>query len=311
MNRKRWLALLLFLLVVALVVVGLGRLTAPERAKGRWQEVTLLGQGEKVLLLELVGSIPTDKALEDFLSQVRQAREDPGIKAVVLEVVSPGGGVTETEAIHRALKSLAREKPLVASLGTVAASGGYYAATAAREIYTAPTTLTGSIGVIATLPQVQGLLDKLGVGVEVLKEGKFKDMASGLRPLTPEEKTLLQGYMREAYELFVRRVAEGRRMPLEKAYRLADGRIYSGKQALALGLADREGYRDDAAQRAAELAGLTGFRLVRYKKPKGLLVELLGDEPPFGFASETQALLQALAQTRFRLEYRYLGGGLW
>jgi protease-4 len=311
MNRKRWLALLLFLLVVALVVVGLGRLTAPERAKGRWQEVTLLGQGEKVLLLELVGSIPTDKALEDFLSQVRQAREDPGIKAVVLEVVSPGGGVTETEAIHRALKELAREKPLVASLGTVAASGGYYAATAAREIFTAPTTITGSIGAISILTQVQGLLDKLGVEVEVQKEGRLKDMASGLRPLTPEEKAVIQSFLREAYELFVKRVAVGRRMPPEEVYRLADGRIYSGKQALALGLADREGYRDDAAQRAAELAGLTGFRLVRYKKPKGLLVELLGDEPPFGFVSETQALLQALAQTRFRLEYRYLGGGLW
>jgi protease-4 len=311
MNRKRWLALILFLLVVFLVVVGLGRLTAPEKAKGRWQETTLFGQGERVLLLELKGTIPTDKALEDFLSQVRQAREDPGIKAVVLEVVSPGGGVTETEAIHRALKELAREKPLVASLGWVAASGGYYAATAAREIVTAPTTVTGSIGVISIRPQVQGLLDKLGVEVEVLKEGKFKDMTSGLRPLTPEEKAVIQGYMREAYELFVRRVAEGRRMPLEKAYRLADGRIYSGAQALALGLADREGYLEDAAQRAAELAGLTGFRLVRYKKPKGLLVELLGDEPPFGFTSDTQALLQALAQSRFRLEYRYLGGGLW
>jgi protease-4 len=311
MNRKRWLALILFLLVVFLAVVGLGRLTAPEKAKGRWQETTLFGQGERVLLLELKGTIPTDKALEDFLSQVRQAREDPGIKAVVLEVVSPGGGVTETEAIHRALKELAREKPLVASLGTVAASGGYYAATAAREIFTTPTTVTGSIGVIATLPQVQGLLDKLGVGVEVLKEGRLKDMASGLRPLTPEEKAVIQSFLREAYELFVKRVAEGRRMPPEKVYRLADGRIYSGAQALALGLADREGYLEDAAQRAAELAGLTGFRLVRYKKPKGLLVELLGDEPPFGFTSDTQALLQALAQSRFRLEYRYLGGGLW
>jgi protease-4 len=310
MNQKRWLALILFLLVVFLVVVGLGRLTA-QKATGRWQETTLFGQGERVLLLELKGTIPTDKALEDFLSQVRQAREDPGIKAVVLEVVSPGGGVTETEAIHRALKELAREKPLVASLGTVAASGGYYAATAAREIFTTPTTVTGSIGVIATLPQVQGLLDKLGVGVEVLKEGRLKDMASGLRPLTPEEKAVIQSFLREAYELFVKRVSEGRRMPPEKVYRLADGRIYSGAQALALGLADREGYLEDAAQRAAELAGLTGFRLVRYKKPKGLLVELLGDEPPFGFASDTRALLQALAQSRFRLEYRYLGGGLW
>jgi protease-4 len=310
MNQKRWLALILFLLVVFLAVVGLGRLTA-QKATGRWQETTLFGQGERVLLLELKGTIPTDKALEDFLSQVRQAREDPGIKAVVLEVVSPGGGVTETEAIHRALKELAREKPLVASLGTVAASGGYYAATAAREIFTTPTTVTGSIGVIATLPQVQGLLDKLGVGVEVLKEGRLKDMASGLRPLTPEEKAVIQSFLREAYELFVKRVSEGRRMPPEKVYRLADGRIYSGAQALALGLADREGYLEDAAQRAAELAGLTGFRLVRYKKPKGLLVELLGDEPPFGSASDTQALLQALAQSRFRLEYRYLGGGLW
>ena len=311
MNRKRWLALILFLLVVLLAVVGLGRLTTPERAKGRWQETTLFGQGEKVLLLELKGSIPTDKALEDFLSQVRQAREDPGIRAVVLHVDSPGGGVTETEAIHRTLKELAREKPLVASLGTVAASGGYYAATAAREIYTAPTTLTGSIGVIATLPQVQGLLNKLGVEVEVLKEGKFKDMASGLRPLTPEERAILQGYMREAYELFVRRVAEGRGMPVEKVYRLADGRIYSGKQAVALGLADKEGYLEDAAQRAAQLADLESFRLVRYKKPKGLLGELLGEEPPLGFASETRALLETLAQSRFRLEYRYLGGGLW
>jgi protease-4 len=310
MNQKRWLALILFLLVVFLVVVGLGRLTA-QKATGRWQETTLFGQGEKVLLLELKGTIPTDKALEDFLSQVRQAREDPGIKAVVLEVVSPGGGVTETEAIHRALKELAREKPLVASLGWVAASGGYYAATAAREIFTAPTTITGSIGAISIQSQIQGLLDKLGVEVEVLKEGKFKDMASGLRPLTPEEKAVIQGYLREAYELFVKRVAEGRRMPPEEVYRLADGRIYSGAQALALGLADREGYLEDAAQRAAELAGLTGFRLVRYKKPKGLLAELLGDEPPFSFASDTQALLQALAQSRFRLEYRYLGGGLW
>jgi protease-4 len=206
MNRKRWLALILFLLVVFLVVVGLGRLTA-QKATGRWHETTLFGQGEKVLLLELKGTIPTDKALEDFLSQVRQAREDPGIKAVVLEVVSPGGGVTETEAIHRALKELAREKPLVASLGTVAASGGYYAATAAREIFTTPTTVTGSIGVIATLPQVQGLLDKLGVGVEVLKEGRLKDMASGLRPLTPEEKAVIQSFLREAYELFVTQVA--------------------------------------------------------------------------------------------------------
>ncbi|WP_243095277.1 signal peptide peptidase SppA [Thermus thalpophilus] len=309
MNKKRWIALFLFLGVVALVVVGLGRLS-PRGAERAWREVPLYGQGEKVLLLELKGSIPTGKALEDFLSQVRQAREDETVRAVVLLVDSPGGGVTETEAIHRALKALAEARPLVAAFGSVAASGGYYAATAAREIFTPPTALTGSIGVISVIPEVSGLLEKLGVRVEVLKEGTLKDMASGLRPLTPEEKGVLEAYMGEAYELFLRRVAEGRNLPLERVRALADGRIYSGKQAVALGLADWEGYLENAAQRAAELAGLSAFRLVRYEKPKGLLQELIGEENPLGL-SEAEALLGLLSQSRFRLEYRYLGGGLW
>lgn len=310
MKRKRWLALLLFVMV-ALLVVGLGRLIQPREAGHPWQEATLYGRGEKVVLLEVVGSIPTGKELENLLSKIRQAQEDPGIRAAVLFVDSPGGSVTETEAIHRALKGLARDKPLVAAFGTVAASGGYYVATAAREIFTPATAITGSIGVIAALPQVQGLLAKLGVQVEVLKEGRLKDMGSGLRPLTPEERTLIQGYMREAYELFVARVAEGRHLPKDKVRQLADGRIYSGTQAIALGLADREGYLEDAAKRAAELAGLEEFRLVRYVKPKGLLDGLLGEGFPLGLSSETEQLISLLGQNRLRLEYRYLGGGLW
>ncbi len=297
--------------MVVFLVVGLGRLIQPREAGHPWQETTLYGRGEKVVLLEVVGSIPTGKELENLLSKIRQAREDPGIRAAVLFVDSPGGSVTETEAIHRALKGLARDKPLVAAFGTVAASGGYYVATAAREIFTPATAITGSIGVIAALPQVQGLLAKLGVQVEVLKEGRLKDMGSGLRPLTPEERTLIQGYMREAYELFVARVAEGRHLPKDKVRQLADGRIYSGTQAIALGLADREGYLEDAAKRAAELAGLEEFRLVRYVKPKGLLDGLLGEGFPLGLSSETEQLISLLGQNRLRLEYRYLGGGLW
>ncbi|MCS6867726.1 signal peptide peptidase SppA [Thermus sp.] len=312
MNRKRWLALFLFLLVVALALVGVGRLTRPQEGEAVWRETLVYGQGERVLLLELSGSIPTGKALEDLLSQIRQAQKDPGIKAAVLHVESPGGGVTETEALHRALKALAQAKPLVAAFGSVAASGGYYVALAAREIVTPPTALTGSIGVISVIPEVEGLLEKLGIRVEVLKEGKLKDMASGLKPLTPEERAVLQGYMREAYELFLRRVAEGRNLPLERVRTLADGRIYSGKQAVALGLADREGYLEEAASRAAELAGLKTFRLVRYRKPKGLLEGLLGDSLPLSLAGgETQALWGLLERSRFRLEYRYPGGGLW
>ncbi|KGQ23063.2 signal peptide peptidase SppA [Thermus filiformis] len=304
MNRKRWLALALFL-AVALLVVGLGRLTARPSAQGPWRETTLYGQGEKVLLLELNGEIPSGKALERFLSQVRQAREDKGVRAVVLHVESPGGGVTETEALYRALRALAQEKPLVASFGRVAASGGYYVATAAQEILVPPTAVTGSIGVIGFLPQVGELLAKVGIRVEVLKEGRLKDMGSPLRPLTPEEREVVQTLQREAYELFVQRVAEGRGMPREKVLALADGRIYSGKQAVALGLADAEGYLEDAAQRAAALAGLKAFRLVRYTKRKGLLEGLLGEEVPWA-----QALLQA-PRSGFRIEYRYLGGGLW
>lgn len=312
MNRKRWLALLLFFPALAILLVGMYRLFPQEGRAGSWQEVTLLGQGEKVVLLELLGPIPTGGDLEDFLSQVRQAQEDPSVKAAVLFVESPGGGVVETEAIHRALKRLAGEKPLVAAFGSVAASGGYYVATAAQEIFTPATALTGSIGVIATLPHVEGLLEKLGIGTEVLKEGRLKDMASGLRPLTPEEKAVIQGYLREAYELFVQRVAEGRNLPPDRVRELADGRIYSGKRALALGLADREGYLEDAAERAAELAGLEDFRLVRYQKPKGFLEALLPDDFSIGLhTGETQRLLGLLAQSRFRLEYRYLGGGLW
>ncbi len=311
-NRKRWLALLLFFPALAVLLIGIYRLFPQEGRAGTWQEVTLSGHGEKVVLLELVGPIPTGKDLEDLLSQVRQAKEDMRVKAVVLFVDSPGGGVTETEAIHRALKGLAGEKPLVAAFGSVAASGGYYVATAAQEIFTPATALTGSIGVIATLPHVDGLLEKLGIGMQVLKEGRLKDMASGLRSLTPEEKAVIQGYMREAYELFVQRVAEGRNLPPARVKELADGRIYSGKQALALGLADREGYLEDAAKRAAELAGLKGFRLVRYQKPRGFFEILLPEDFPIGlYPGETQRLLDLLSQSRFRLEYRYLGGGLW
>ncbi|WP_243028596.1 signal peptide peptidase SppA [Thermus albus] len=310
MNRKRWLALLLFLMV-ALLVVGLGRLTQSRETDHPWRETTLYGRGEKVVLLEVAGSIPAGKDLEDLLSKIRQAQEDQSIRAAVLFVDSPGGSVTETEAIHRALKGLAQAKPLVAAFGTVAASGGYYVATAAREIFTPATAITGSIGVIATLPQVQGLLAKLGVQVKVLKEGRLKDMGSGLRPLTPEEQAILQGYMREAYRLFLARVSEGRRLSPERVRLLADGRIYSGAQAIALGLADREGYLEDAARRAAELAGLAEFRLVRYKKPKGLLDELLGESFPLGLSSETEQLVSLLGRKGFRLEYRYLGGGLW
>ncbi|MEJ5336918.1 signal peptide peptidase SppA [Thermus oshimai] len=310
MNRKRWLALLLFLLVLVGLAL-LGR-ALPGREKGPWREATVFGAGEKVVLLELKGSIPTGKALEDLLAQIRQAREDGSVRAAVLFVESPGGGVTETEALYRALKALSSEKPLVAAFGSVAASGGYYAALAAREIFAPPTAVTGSIGVISVMPEVGGLLEKLGVRVEVLKEGALKDMASGLKPLSPEERAVLQGFLKEAYELFLSRVAEGRGLPLGEVRRLADGRIYSGKQAVALGLADREGYLEDAARRAAELAGLEGFRLVRYEKPRGLLEGLLGEEV-FGLQAkgEVEALLEALRGPGLRLEYRYLGGGLW
>src|SRR5262245_10405125 len=206
--------------------------------------------------------------------------DDPSIRAVVVRIQSPGGVVGPTQEIHDAIQRVrAQGKPVVASMGSVAASGGYYLAAAANRIVANPGTLTGSIGVILQLAEIEGLLRKVGVRYEVIKSGRFKDAGSFARPMTPEERTVLQAVLDDMHDQFVTAVAEGRRIPKDRVRALADGRVYSGRMAKEAGLVDALGGLDDAIRLAAELGGIPGKpRVVRPRRAWRLmdLAEWLG-----------------------------------
>jgi len=180
------------------------------------------------------------------------------VKAVVLRIDSPGGGVAPSQEIYDAVTKLRATKPVVASLGGVAASGGYYIASACDAILANPGTLTGSIGVIMQLGNVQELLQKIGVQAEILKAGAYKDMGSPVRPLTDEERALFQQMIDSAHTRFINAVAGGRKMDEAKVRTIADGRVYSGEQARAIGLVDELGGLQDAIAMAAKRGGITG-----------------------------------------------------
>jgi protease-4 len=180
----------------------------------------------------------------------------------------PGGGVGPAQEIFSEVKKAQKEKKVLVSMGSVAASGGYYIACAADTIMANPGTITGSIGVIMESLNVEELLHKIGLRSMVVKSGKHKDLGSPLRPMTDEEKKLLQGVLDSVHDQFIRAVAEGRRLPLEKVRELADGRIFSGEQARNLGLVDELGNLEDAIALAAKMAGIRGEPEVIYAEKK-------------------------------------------
>lgn len=200
------------------------------------------------------------------IEQLRQAQEDFDVKAILLRVNSPGGSVVGSDEIYQALRDEI-DKPVVISMGELAASGGYYISAGADRIVANPATFTGSIGVILTATHLEDLLDKVGVDVTILKSGEFKDTLSPFRDMTPEEQALWQEIIDEAYEQFVGVVAEGRSMSREQVRELADGRVYTGRQALELGLIDALGNLPDAVELAAELGGIEGEpRIIEYRR---------------------------------------------
>ncbi len=227
--------------------------------------------GPEVAVVMLEGPIVSTRgattqrviAAQEVVDLTRWLDQSSQVRAIVLAINSPGGGVAASETIYHALEQV--EKPVVAYFGDVAASGGYYIAMAADEIVANRATLTGSIGVIAVFPHAEKLMDKVGIQVVVVKSGPHKDMGSLFREMTPEERAHIQSIVNGMYDRFVEVVAQGRKMPADEVRQLADGRIYSGEQALELGLVDALGFEDDAVQRAAALAGLTQPpRVVRY-----------------------------------------------
>lgn len=232
------------------------------------------GGGSKVAVISLVGPIHSGKASflwaetitpEKVRHQLRRADQDRAVKAIVLRVESPGGTVAACQEIVTEIERI--KKPIVVSMGDTAASGGYFISAKADRIVALPGTLTGSIGVIAQIPNIRGLYDKLGIKVETFKGGKYKDMYAGLRELTPEEKEIMQEMTDRYYNQFVKVVAEGRNLEETKVRSLATGQLYTGVQAKELGLVDELGGLQTAIDMAAKLAGVEKPE-TEYYKPK-------------------------------------------
>lgn len=211
----------------------------------------LIAGGESESLL---GERKTGAA--DVIRALQQAWEDDGVKAVALAIDSGGGSSAASDMIWRAVRLVAQDKPVVVSLGDVAASGGYYVASAGTEVFAAPSTLTGSIGVFIVKPSFGKLMEKVGVDGQILKRGESADLMSLRRPWTEAEKAAVQAHVDDAYRLFVDRVAEGRRMKREDVEAVAQGRVWLGSDALDRGLVDRMGGLTDALRRAMELGGV-------------------------------------------------------
>jgi protease-4 len=260
------------------------------------------GRG-RIAVLYAVGTIasgessfdsPTGLVLgsETFVEWIRKVRVDPGINAVVVRVDSPGGSAIASEVIWRELQLTREVKPLVVSFGDVAASGGYYIAAPAHTIVAQPGTLTGSIGVVTGKFVLQGALDKVGVGTGAVSAGRMSEIYSPFKPFSADERERLSEHMRATYDLFVQRVAEGREQPASRIDAVAQGRVWTGRQARELGLVDELGGLDDAIRIAAERARLDtqrGVQLVVYP-PKRSLYDILSR----GLGSSSTGALQAL-----------------
>ena len=213
----------------------------------------LFSKKDGVGVIELKGMIVTS---EQVLSNLTSFRHNPNIKSIILRIESPGGAVGASQEIFEEVKRTNEVKPVVASMGSMGASGGYYAALGAEKIMANPGTMTGSIGVIVKFPNLAGLFEKIGYKSEVIKSGSMKDVGAPNRAMSEEERALMQGLIDNVYNQFVQAVAESRAMPEEMVRKLADGRIYSGEQAFEAGLIDELGNFTDAVSMAAELGGL-------------------------------------------------------
>jgi len=231
---------------------------------------------DRVALVKLEGLLIT---AEPVVEELNDYAEDSSVKAIVLRIDSPGGGVVVSQEIYNAVKNARKEgKKVVASMGTVAASGGYYVAAAADRIVANPGTLTGSIGVKMEFANVEKLLEKIGVRGMVVKAGEYKDVGSPFREMSAQEKKLLQDVIDDVHSQFIKAVAEGRNMQESEVRAIADGRIFTGKQALDLKLVDQLGDLADSIKVAGELVGIHGKPRVIEKRKKIPFFDYLKEE---------------------------------
>lgn len=295
-RRRRWpwvvgglvvlglIGLLVVAIIAVVVLAGGGATGGAGSNPTPYDEEYVSGDGDrKVIVVPVEGVIASGgdavsgqnstATPEGFEDALEQAADDPDASAVVLEVNSPGGGVTASDEMYRTILEFKEKSdmPVVVSMGDVAASGGYYISAAADEIVANETTLTGSLGVIISLNNFTELADKYGYKQEVIKSGEFKDIGSSFRDLKPEEREIFQSVIDESYAEFVDVISKGRDIPEDEVRKVADGRIYSGKQAKELDLVDEFGDLDRAAQLAAQRANTKNPTVVRYVQTPSFL----------------------------------------
>lgn len=264
-------AVLIFFLGLFLMAMGAGMVSSI------YGEGGFSGSGDKIAVVEIKGIILD---AEETIAQIKKHVNNPRVKAIVLRIDSPGGAVAPSQEIYQEVKRAAKSKQIVASMGSIAASGGYYVACPAHKIIANPGTITGSIGVIIEFTNISGLLDMMRVKTETIKSGDYKDIGSPLRDMKSNERKLLQSFVDNVHNQFVNAVAESRGMDKEKVREIANGMIYSGEQALGLGLVDELGGFEDAIKLAGKLAGIEGEPSVIYppKERPGLLDMVLGND---------------------------------
>jgi protease IV len=252
--------------------------------------------GEKVGVIEINGIIAESK---NVLNYLKRFREDNSIKAIVIRVDSPGGAVGPSQEIFREIRKTSASKKVVASMGTIATSGGYYVAAGANGIVANPGTITGSIGVIMGFTNYEELLQKIGLVPIVIKSGEYKDIGSPVREMKPEEKKILQEFAKKIHRQFIKDIVDGRKMDMEKVESLADGRIFTGQESKKFGLVDRLGNLEDAIEWAGELGGIKGKIATVYAKEKNFsLLRYITD-------SSAGTLLKHILDPKLSADYIY------
>ena len=252
--------------------------------------------GEKVGVVEVNGAILDSRAV---IEQLKKFREHDVIKAIVIRINSPGGGVASSQEIYKEIMRTREFKRVIASMGTMAASGGYYIAAGADGIVANPGTITGSIGAIMGYTNFEELLNKLGLLPVVIKSGPYKDVGSPARTMTEEERDLLQEVVSKIHQQFIHAIAEGRKLEASQVELIADGRIFSGEQAKELGLVDRMGNLEDALQWAGELGGIQGEVIPIYAKDEDLSFLR------YFLESAVKIITDRIFESYFNIQYRY------
>lgn len=277
MNKKT-----LFGIVVIVLIIGASLISIFVSMPKKNNEIYNLNSTIGVITID--GVIGEDTSLlgisqnqNDPVEQIRRAQEDSSVKVVIVRINSPGGSAAKSEEIYKELVKLKKTgKKVIISMGDTAASGGYMAASAGDVIVANPATITGSIGVIMEYTNYEGLYDKLGLKSVTIKSAEHKDIGSPTRDLTPEEKQILQGIVDDTFNQFLEIVSEGRNMPIDKVKALADGRVFTGRQAMKLGLVDKLGDFYDAVDIAAKEAGIKGKPVLKYYATQNPLSALFG-----------------------------------